>query len=179
MLSTSIARAIRPQPAPSAARIASSCWRASARTSNRLATFAQAITSTSASVPITTQSAVPTSPTISCFRGWTWGARRAFWNCVKSMPGGVGQAFNQIPNMRATSALACSMVTPGLSRAIPWPAKGPRDSMFRSNRRGRISSGSRWKRNASGITPITVWGLESIVSVRPTMDGSPAKRRCQ
>ena len=31
-----------------------------------------------------------------------------------------GHAFNQTPSRRATSALACSMVTPGLSRAIPW-----------------------------------------------------------
>jgi hypothetical protein len=29
------------------------------------------------------------------------------------------------------------------------------------------------------MTPITVRGLESIVSVRPTMDVSPPKRRCQ
>ena len=73
MLSTSISRAIRPQPAPSAARIASSCWRASARTSNRLATFAQTIRSTSPRVPITTHSAVPMSPTMSCFSGWSRG----------------------------------------------------------------------------------------------------------
>ena len=59
----------RPRPAPSAARIASSCWRASARTSNRLATFAQAIKRTSPSVAITTHSAVPMSPTMSCFSG--------------------------------------------------------------------------------------------------------------
>ena len=77
MLSTRSARAIRPQPAPSAARIASSCWRASARTSNRLATFAQAINKTSPRVPITTHSAVPMSPTMSCFSGRSLGAKRA------------------------------------------------------------------------------------------------------
>ena len=45
-LSDSSARARRPRLAPRAARIASSCWRASARTRNRFATFPHAMTST-------------------------------------------------------------------------------------------------------------------------------------
>jgi hypothetical protein len=57
------------------------------------------------------------------------------------MPGLGGQALNQRPSMRATSALACSMETPGLSRAIPWPTKGPRNVSFRSKRWGENQLG--------------------------------------
>src|SRR6185295_15251433 len=62
MLSTSSSRAICALLAPSAARIASSCWRPSARTNRRLATFAQAISRTIPIVPISTQRTVLTSP---------------------------------------------------------------------------------------------------------------------
>ena len=67
------------------------------RTSNRLATFAQAISSTSPSVPITTQSAVPTSPTMSCFSGWICGPKRALRKTARSNPGGGGQAATRLP----------------------------------------------------------------------------------
>src|SRR5499426_4385360 len=50
-LSASISRAIRPRPAPSAARIANSCERPSARTRSRFATLAQAISNTDQIVP--------------------------------------------------------------------------------------------------------------------------------
>ena len=60
---------IRPQPAPSAARTASSCWRPSARTSSRFATLAHAISSTMPTVPISTHSVLPISPTRSSFSG--------------------------------------------------------------------------------------------------------------
>ena len=81
--------------------------------------------------------------------------------------------------MRATSALACSMVTPGLSRAIPWEKGsqklfGSVQAAGEESARDRAENGIRF-----GITPITVCGLESIVSVRPMMDVSPPKRRCQ
>ena len=45
-VSDSSSRAMRPRLAPSAARIASSCWRPSARTRKRFATFAHAMSST-------------------------------------------------------------------------------------------------------------------------------------
>ena len=47
---------MRPVPAPSADRNASSCRRTSARTSNRFVTLAQAISITSPMVAITTHS---------------------------------------------------------------------------------------------------------------------------
>ncbi len=66
-LSMSSPRTIRPRPAPSAARTASSCCRPSALTSNRLATLAHAITITMPIVPISTHRAPATLPTTSCF----------------------------------------------------------------------------------------------------------------
>ena len=61
-LSDSSSQAIRREPAPSAAWIASSCCLASARTRNRLATLAQAMSRTRPTVPRSTQSTRPTSP---------------------------------------------------------------------------------------------------------------------
>ena len=66
-LSSSSSHAIRPRPAPSAARTASSCCRPSALTSNRFATLVQAISITTPMVPITTHSTLPTLPMTSCF----------------------------------------------------------------------------------------------------------------
>ena len=56
-LSVSSWRAMRPRPAPSAARTASSRRRPVARTSSRLATFAQAMISTKATAPSSSSSA--------------------------------------------------------------------------------------------------------------------------
>ena len=68
VLSTSSSRAMRARPAPSAARIESSCCRASARTSSRFATLVQAISITNPTVAITTHSTLPTLPITCCLR---------------------------------------------------------------------------------------------------------------
>ena len=60
-LSVSSWRTMRPRAAPSAARIAISRWRPVARTSSRLATFAQAISSTKPTAPSSTSSDVGAS----------------------------------------------------------------------------------------------------------------------
>ena len=57
-------RSSRTRPAPSAERTASSAWRADARASSRLATFAQATSSTKPTAPSRTRSGVRTSPSI-------------------------------------------------------------------------------------------------------------------
>ena len=67
-LSSSSSPAIRRQPAPSAARTASSCCRPSARTSRRFATFAHAISSTIPITPMRTHRNLLTSPITSCFK---------------------------------------------------------------------------------------------------------------
>ena len=72
-LSTSNSLAIRAGVAPSAARTASSCRRASARTSIRFAMLAQAISSTAPIAPMSTHNALATLPTKSSLKGRTSG----------------------------------------------------------------------------------------------------------
>ena len=105
-LSDSSARAMRPRLAPSAARIASSCWRPSARTRNRFATFPQAMSSTTPTAARRIHRISPTLPITSSASGRTFG-------CSSSLAktGGSSEI------MRATSALAWASVTPGFSRA--------------------------------------------------------------
>ena len=68
-LSRSSSRVSRHEPAPSAARTATSCCRPSALTSSRLVTFAQAINKTMPIVPMTTHRIRLTPPTTSCLSG--------------------------------------------------------------------------------------------------------------
>ena len=119
MLSNSSSRAMRPRPAPRAERMASSCWRPSALTSSRFATFAHAISSTAPMVPISTQSTSPMSPTTSCLNSRTAGASRAFANRPTVKPGGGGKSVSMTGRRRATSALADATVMPGFRRAMP------------------------------------------------------------
>ena len=89
-------------------RIATSFCRPVARVSSRLATLAQAISSTSATDPSSTSSARRTLPT-TCSRSGTTLIVNV-WSRLS------------LSRIRAaitlTSACACSMVTPGLRRAI-------------------------------------------------------------
>ena len=102
-----------------AVRIASSRCRPSARTRNRLATLAQAMSSTSPTVPKRIHRTLPMSPTASCFSGRMYGLRWISSSifCVK--PGGSGNFFSVMGIIRATSALACSRVMPGFNLARP------------------------------------------------------------
>ena len=70
-LSVSSWRTTRPRAAPIAERTANSRWRPAARASSRLATFAHAISSTSATAPNSTSSAVRTSPVVASRIGTT------------------------------------------------------------------------------------------------------------
>jgi hypothetical protein len=67
---------MRAQPAPSAARTANSCWRASTLTSSKFARFAQVIIITTPIVPITTHKTSLTLPITSCFKGRIAGVMR-------------------------------------------------------------------------------------------------------
>ena len=102
----------RPQLAPMAARTASSCWRPSALTRSRLATFAQAISSTTPMLPISTQRTLPRLPTTSCLSGRTLGRILASSNSLTLKPGGGGNLVFTMGIMRATSAFAWARVTP-------------------------------------------------------------------
>ena len=92
--------------------------------------------------PISTQSVFPTSPMTSVFNGRRFGPMRASSKILALKPGGAGKVRATIGNMRAMSALACSIVTPGLRRAIPSKLKLPRLVLLRSHFKGRSTAGS-------------------------------------
>jgi hypothetical protein len=71
MLSVSNWRTMRLRLAPMAARTANSLRRVVERASSRLATFAQAISSTNPTAPNSTSRVEPTSPTITLVSGFT------------------------------------------------------------------------------------------------------------
>ena len=101
-------RTSRCQRAPSATRTAISFWRAVARVSNRFATLAHAMSRTSVTEPITTNTARRTLPTTDSTSGTTSIVK------VRSR-----LSFSRIrAAMAATSACACAIVTPGFSRAM-------------------------------------------------------------
>ena len=167
---------MRATPAPNAARRANSRCRASARTSSRFVTLAQAMNITSAMVPITTHKTSPTLPTTCCFSGRIVGRILQF-SYHRPLPlGPFDQVSIQTGNSRARSAFACAMVTPGLSLPMPLNPKPARITRPRSNASGRIKSGSvLTTRKPCGMTP-TIWrGRESTMRFRPITDRSPPK----
>jgi hypothetical protein len=127
---------MRRHPAPKAARIASSWRRPSARTRSRFATLAQAINNTMPTVPISTQSVPPISPTRTSWSGRRLGAMRASVYCARLKLGLMGNFVGAISSIRPRSALACASVTPGLSLAMPWQQKLNRRTSARLNRKG-------------------------------------------
>jgi len=100
----------RARLAPSAVRIAISRSRTVARASNRLATFADAMSSTNATAPRSTSSAERTSPTIASSSGVT---RKLMLELVAGFCCSIRRA------MAASSPRACSIVAPGFNRASP------------------------------------------------------------
>ena len=166
--------------APSAARTASSCWRDSARTSRRFATFAHAMSMTMAIVPITTHSAPAAFPTTSCLSGRSAGAMSQVSYTCGSTPPSMGHERIQIGTIRATSALAAAIVTPGLRSATASKPKPGRMSRAPMIGPGTIRSGSTvTTRNPSGMTPTIAYRREPMLIVRPIADRSPPNRRCQ
>ena len=175
-LSTSRLRTMRATPAPNAARRANSCCRASARISSRLVTLPQAMSSTSAMVPITTHKTSPTLPTTCCFSGRIVGRILQFSYHRPLVLGPFDQVSIQTGNSRARSALACARVTPALSLPMPLNPKPARITRPRSKASGRIKSGSALTtRNPRGMTPAICRGHESTVRFRPMTDRSPPK----
>ena len=67
-----------------------------------------------------TQRTLPTLPTRSCLNGRKRGAIRASSNIFLLKPGGGSKRSKERGRRRATSASACAIVTPGLSRATDW-----------------------------------------------------------
>ncbi len=100
--------------APSATRIAASCARPAARTRSRLATFAQATSSTSPTAPINTSSGDLVLPTV---RSRTGTSRRLASGSASVL---VGCARAYACAMASTSPCACSTRAPGRRRATAW-----------------------------------------------------------
>ena len=108
--SASVCRTSGHQPAPSAARTASSLSRDEVRTSIRFATFAQAISSRKMTAPISARIAGRTSLTRCCFIG----SRRKYCPAVREMV----FSWRIFSAIVSASAWACSMTTPGFRRAM-------------------------------------------------------------
>ena len=109
MLSVSNWRTSRQRPAPSAARTAISRCRSAMRERNRLATLAQAMSSTRETAAMSTVSAARDDPTISSCMGFS------------AMPMSVllsGNACSRRAAMLSISACACRSDTSGFMRAM-------------------------------------------------------------
>ena len=109
-LSVSICRIRRSRPAPTAARTTSSRPRAAARASSRLATLAQAISSTNATAASSTNSVCRVSPTTTSCSGTT---------AMPFSPLLSGILLRQPSGDAVISAWACATDAPGASRPTP------------------------------------------------------------
>ncbi len=167
---------MRQRPAPSAARSDSSFSRAAARASCRFATFAQAMSSTTATNANTVTSTGWIAPTTSCLSGMM----------ITPWPASlVGYSFARPATTPLRSACACASDTPRLSRATLHTRKR---FPVGSTRVVRLAPGAEvtgsqtssappiGSRKSAAVTPITTCGLPFRMSVRPTMFGSEPKR---
>ena len=160
----------RPRRAPVAARNANSFCLAAPAASNRFATLAQPMSSTKLTVPSRKPRMFCVSPNIQAWMGTTWAPTSStFWPC----------ACNTCRLTATASASAACVDTPGFSRpiAVSQRASGMgRRSVAAQN---AMSSSQGDNRNPFGITPITVRGSASTLSVRPMTYGAPLNCRCQ
>ena len=102
---------MRPHPAPSARRIATSFCRAAARESCKWATLAQAISRTKPTAPSKTRSSSRTPAVWLASRGRTL-MPTSFLHSIR------GYAVLNSEKTRCISARACASVTPALRRPI-------------------------------------------------------------
>ena len=172
-LSVSICLISRRRPAPSAARIASSFCREAARVSRRLATLAQAMRRTNATVAKRINSGCRTSPTISSCIGTSRTPMPAFT---------FGYWRSRADAIASISACAAPRSMPGFSRPMTCSQYAPRDCMVSASASDGASgvhtcavSGCA---NDAGITPTISRGAPFNTMDRPTTAGSPPKRVC-
>ena len=90
--------------------------------------------------------------------------------------------------MVVSSLCACARDTPGFSCTSACIQLEPRASRrllpvicacIAIGTQAAVATPRKLPMNPGGATPITVIGVLLIVSSRPTIAGSPAKRRCQ
>ena len=166
-----------PRVAPRAERRAISLRRYSARESRRLATLAQAISSTTATAAVSIRTLPRTSDTTMSRRGV------ALITIAGSASGALGFCSRYCRLRTASSASAFLCVVPGRRRAssprYPTPIRNRCVDMSEySKYRGDQMSASPTNGNCTfvGSTPTTVWGVVSSMIVCPTMWGSLLKR---
>jgi len=142
------------------------------RARSRFATFAHAISSTNPTAPSSTKRRVRTGPIAPSSSSATRAVRRAF---------DLGSFSRCRPAIARISALACSSVTPGLSRPTTWrnpfALSAAASGVSAIGIQTRTSSLERL--NDAGITPTIVTGRPPSRTTRPTMRGSPLKRVVQ
>ena len=154
---------------------ASSCCRAAAERSIRLATLAQAISRRSPTAPSSISSDCRMSPTSRSRSG----VSRSRTPVLLS-----GNSFSSRAPAASSSPCACRSVTPGDNRASrlkirsdrfsAWPgvlACAPPMVVHKAN----SADGNR---NQGGVTPTTVNDVPDIEIVRPSTVGSPPKADC-
>ena len=173
-LSTSSCRMIRLRSAPRAARTAISRCRSRMRANRRLAMLAQAISSTSATAPSTTLSAVRVSPISAASSVCT-----AAESCREFE---LGYCFARLPAMFLRSWSTWATVTPGFIRPMVLRKCKPRFFVIGRGSVGSSSTASvvqtpfcgavTGKRNEAGITPTTVYESPLSLMLRPRTDRS-------
>ena len=149
--------------------MASSWRRPSTRTSSRLATLAQATSSTTTMEPISTQRTLPTSPTTSFFKGLQIRPELGLFKDGGAESFGGGKTVNGDGNQAGQSALACLRVTPGLRRAIACIAEVAQ--------LGLAAIPSAWARRAphpGAVEKLKVPGQDADDLVRCAVDGDGA-----
>ncbi len=158
--------------APIAARTASSCWRWQLLAMTRLATFAQAIRSTTETAARRISSGVRVRSPSTCVTG-----------CVMTpqprLNGGYSEASWR--RMVLISASASATLAPGATRPITMAQCGARAARgvpgVKTAGTKNESAGN--SQAPAGRTPMTVRGISSRTIRRPTTDRSPPKCDCQ
>ena len=164
-LSSSSWRITRQRDAPSDTRTEISRARLVARDSSRLATFAQAISSTNATAPISDRNTVRIGPPFCCSLNV---CTRAWMSLLVS-----GFSASIRFEMLTSSLCAWARVTPGAK----WPnACSERVLRFCSSSPVICASGIqrsvlKGKRKPSGMTPMIVAGTSLMRTWRPMTDG--------
>jgi hypothetical protein len=159
--------------APSAARIPNSCRRRTAFANVRFATFAQAINSTRAAAPRENSSRERSIPAASPASLSTPTPQPEF---------SVWIAANSLATL-SSRAVKLSTPTPAASRATTNNARSSLEAP-ESCRSGNHTRAERMTpgmpiASSEGTTPTTVWGVPSMVKVRPTTVRSPLSCRRQ
>ena len=163
-LSVSSWRTSRPRPAPSATRTASSLRRDSVRDSSAPVRFAQAMSSTSAALVISTSSGVRVSPTIQSRSGIAVRQGRVVARVLAREDRPIARARGARPRRRCPVSGGRSRRA--IARTAPWP-DGRRPARDRTRNRSRRRRAGRRSRAA---------GCRSIVRGMPLMRTSGRAR---